>query len=299
MPCYHPLHGYRSQEVNDSGKRSIVFNPRDGYSDMPVTVPCGQCIGCRLERSRQWAVRCVHEASMYEDNCFITLTFNDQNLPLNSSLNKSDFQKFMKRLRKYYNGKKIRYFHCGEYGSKLDRPHHHACLFNIDFEDKVLWSIRRGVKLYRSAILEKLWPYGFCTVGDVTFESAAYVARYVVKKITGKNADDHYRGRVPEYVTMSRRSGLGHDWFMKFKSDVFPHDFVVVRGGLKCKPPKYYDSIYDELSHSKFSSVKRGRERSARESEHNTPERLEVRETIKKSRIKLCERSFENDNANV
>ena len=98
----------------------------------------------------------------------------------------------------------VRFFHCGEYGELLYRPHYHACLFGFDFSDKVLWSTRGGVRLYRSKILEKLWTFGFSTIGDVTFESAAYVARYCTKKITGDKADEHYNGRSPEYVTMSR-----------------------------------------------------------------------------------------------
>ena len=211
MVCYYPLKGYRSR----SGK-GIVFNRANGFVDMPMAVPCGQCIGCRLERSRMWAVRCVHEASLHADNCFITLTFDDSHLSHTGTLITSDFQKFMKRLRKEFSGRRIRYFHCGEYGEKLGRPHHHACLFGFDFSDKVLWSVRSNVKLYRSPTLDRIWGQGYCTIGDVNFESAAYVARYVTKKITGEVAVDHYKvgvdvstgeviSKKPEFVTMSRR----------------------------------------------------------------------------------------------
>ena len=131
MPCFCPLEGWRSKDRSSTGKRKIVFNPRDALRDMPVTVPCGQCIGCRLERSRQWAVRCIHEASLHEDNCFITLTYDDAHLPTDLSLNVSHFQKFMKRLRKRF-GEGIRFFHCGEYGENFGRPHYHACLFTSD-----------------------------------------------------------------------------------------------------------------------------------------------------------------------
>ena len=131
MPCYTPLKGWRSQERTESGKRAITFRLREGYADMPVDVPCGQCIGCRLERSRQWAVRCMHEASLYENNCFITLTYNEDHIPSDGSLKKDHFQKFMKRLRKKF-GAGIRFFHCGEYGAELSRPHYHAILFNFD-----------------------------------------------------------------------------------------------------------------------------------------------------------------------
>lgn len=293
MPCFHPLKGYRSRHVNASGKRSIVFDIKSGYLDMKLTIPCGQCIGCRLDRSRQWAIRCMHEASLYQRNCFITLTFNDQHV--SDSLNKRDFVLFMKRLRKKF-GEGIRYFHCGEYGELLQRPHHHACLFNFDFPDKVLFSVKRGVSLYRSAILEQLWPFGFCTVGSVTFESAAYVARYVTKKVTGKKSSDYYQGKVPEYVTMSRRPGIAREWFERFKDDVYPSDFVVIRNGIKCRPPRYYDSIYDLYDSDSFATIKK--KRMLRLNDHLgdlTPERLSAREEVQLSRFSQLKRSYEND----
>ena len=192
MACYHPLKGYRSSELTKNGKRKIVFNRNQGYADLPVTVPCGQCIGCRLERSRQWAIRCHHEASLYENNSFITLTYADEYLPQNGSLDLNAQQKFFKRLRKKY-GSGIRFYACGEYGSKFGRPHYHACLFNHDFADKTLWKITNDVPLYRSSSLEELWPYGHSSVGNVTFQSAAYVARYILKKITGEHADNRLK----------------------------------------------------------------------------------------------------------
>ena len=152
MVCYHPITAWRSLEGRGAnGKWPLVFNKRDGYCDLEVQVPCGQCVGCRLERSRQWAIRCVHEASLHSRNCFITLTYDDAHLP-GISLVPRDYVLFMKRLRKMF-GAGIRFFHCGEYGSINFRPHHHAIIFNFDFEDKVLWSVRSGVRLYRSAAL--------------------------------------------------------------------------------------------------------------------------------------------------
>ena len=156
MACYRPLRAYALR--NAEGKMQVSFKRKIGYE--PIWLPCGQCIGCRLERSRQWAMRCMHEAQMYDRNCFVTLTYDDEHLPPNGSLNKRDFQLFMKRLRKRY-GSGIRYYQCGEYGELLGRPHHHAILFNFDFDDKVLWSVRDGVRLYRSASLEQLWPHGY------------------------------------------------------------------------------------------------------------------------------------------
>ena len=239
-----------------NGKRKIVFNPRDGFSDLPILLPCGQCIGCRLERSRQWAIRCMHEAQLHDENSYITLTYNDKNLPKDGSLNLRHFQLFMKRLRKK-TGKKIRFYHCGEYGEKFKRPHYHACLFGYQFPDLRYFKTINGNKLYTSKYLDSVWTnkngetMGFSTIGNVTFESAAYVARYIMKKINGEKAEAHYvnkeTGEIlkPEYTTMSRRpGGLGAEWLKKYKTDVYPGDFVVVRGK-KMKPPKYYDRQYE------------------------------------------------------
>lgn len=188
MACYSPVTGYRAKQPNPiTKKRSVVFNTRDGVQDETVTFACGQCIGCRLERSRQWAIRCVHEASQHERNCFVTLTYDDKHLPADRSLKLRHFQNFMKKLRKKY-GAGIRFFHCGEYGEKFRRPHYHALIFNHDFDDKILWSKNRGSPLYISESLDSLWEFGFATIGDVTFESAAYVARYITKKVNGELA---------------------------------------------------------------------------------------------------------------
>lgn len=298
MPCYHPLIGYRSRSLTDKGKRAVVFNPHDGYVDQPVVLPCGQCIGCRLERSRQWAVRCMHEASLYDDNCFITLTYENENLPSDGSLNKSHFQKFMKRLRKSLDGVKVRYYHCGEYGDLLSRPHYHACLFGWAPDDKSLWSIRQGVKLYRSSFLEKIWPYGYVSVGDVTFESAAYVARYILKKINGDASEGYYGDRLPPYTTMSRRPGIGAQWMDKYGSDVYPDDFVVVRGGIKCRPPRYYDSIYDSIDPKSFSEIRKKRLQSGYAHAmdvDNSPSRRTVREEVKLIQCSQLKRSIHDN----
>ncbi len=261
---------------------------------MPVKIPCGRCIGCRLEYSRQWAIRCVHEAQLHEKNSFITLTYNDENLPEDGSLNKKHFQDFMKRLRKQLDkeGIKIRYYHCGEYGEKLKRPHYHAIICGYDFPDRKLFKVKQGVRLYRSEMLERLWQYGFSTVGDVTFESAAYVARYVLKKVTGDKAEEHYQGKQQEYTTMSRRPGIGKEWLLKYKDDVYNYDHVIIRNGIKCRPPKYYDEIYDEIEPEKMEKIKIKRRKKAKEGEY-TYERLRAKEVIQKQKLGLLVREIE------
>lgn len=233
MPCTKPINAYQSS----SGK--VFFQPARGLSF--IQLPCGQCIACRLARSREWAVRCTHEAQLYDDNCFLTLTYNDANLPADGSLRRDDLTKFFKRLRKRY-PHSIRYFACGEYGEKFQRPHYHAILFNHDFQDKKLFKTGK-FPLYVSESLMELWPFGHSIVAGFSFESAAYTARYCVKKVTGKNADQHYAGRSPEFSAMSRRPGIGYDFFIKYYDDIVNHDRVVSRGGHSSKPPRYYDKL--------------------------------------------------------
>lgn len=300
MPCYRPILGYRARVPNESGKRSIVFNPRKGMVDEPVNLPCGQCIGCRLERSRQWAVRMTHEASLYEKNCFITLTYNQENLPKNGSLILDDFQKFMKRLRKEFSDEKIRFFHCGEYGEKFGRPHYHACLFNFEFSDRYPWrKAQGGEQVYRSPTLERLWPFGNSEIGSLTFESAAYVARYITKKITGEAAEKHYGERRPEYTTMSRRPGIGKGWFDLYASDLFPSDECVVRGKIM-KPPQYYFRRYEIDNPSAHEYVKDKRSERAKELEFKNPSRrLADCEAVKEKQSQLLIRGYENDTKSV
>lgn len=306
MPCYRPLRGYRSRDRNPSGKRSIVFNSKEGFGDVRVEVPCGQCIGCRLERSRQWALRCMYESKLYEDNCFLTLTYSDENLPPFSSLRVEDFQKFMKRLRFEFSDRSIRFFHCGEYGERFKRPHYHALLFNFDFADKEYYKTVNGNGYFKSKTLERLWPLGHSMIGAVTFESAAYVARYITKKITGPEAEEHYSVidpgtgevvvRKPEYVTMSRRPGIGKGFFEKFKSDFYPSDFVVVERGKKMvrmQPPKFFDA---QLAPEELARVQAKRKvGAAKHVDNNTRDRLEVREIIQYQRAKELRRSYESD----
>lgn len=295
MPCFRPLDAWRSKDG------PIVFSP-GGAVGLCFQLPCGQCVGCRLERSRQWAVRCVHEASLYEDNCYITLTYDDDHLPSDGSLNKKHFQDFMKRLRSRFSEQRIRFFHAGEYGEKFRRPHYHACLFNFDFQDKKLLERNDYGPLYTSDVLASIWKLGFCSVGAVTFESAAYVARYILKKITGGAAAEHYIGcdvitgelveLAPEYTTMSRRPGIGSGFFERFRSDIFPRDEVVIRGRL-CKPPRFYDRLYERQNPEDFADVKM-----ARLHVHLndcTPERLRVREICQEAKMSIFHRRGDHE----
>jgi len=328
MPCYYPITAYRSLTLKtENGKDVITFDRKVAASGPweKFTVPCSGCIGCRVGRSKQWALRCVHEASLFTHNCFVTLTFNDASISPSGTLVKKDFVNFMKRLRKSFKGCEcvksirsgeptfpVRFFHCGEYGSELARPHHHVCLFNFDFADKVLWSKRGGISLYRSKDLESLWKVdgrslGYSTVGELTFESAAYVARYITKKVNGQMADEHYRRvdeetgevvqLVPEYITMSLRPGLAGRWFEKYSGDVYPKDFCTL-SGRKFKTPRFYDNIYESVEPCKMAAVKRKRRlAAAKGASDNTMARLKARETVAKQKMSTLVREYESDDS--
>nr|WAE43892.1 MAG: replication initiator protein [Microviridae sp.] len=299
MACYHPITAYRSRLGRDrkTGSWPVVFNKRYGYVDMEVQLPCGQCIGCRLEHSRQWAMRCMFEAQMHKANCFITLTYSDDCLPEDHSLHGEHWTLFMKRFRRRVKRQGIKFYMCGEYGSEHDRPHYHACVFGYSFADKHLVSrtAKPGaseVRLYRSDLLESLWPYGFSRVGEVTFESAAYVARYCLKKVTGENAPFFYAGRVPEFSRVSLRPALGKTWFERFgATDVLPYDQVILRGGLRMTPPRYYDNMVAKVDRALLERIKFKRGRLV-DKDDNTYDRLAVKEVIHKQRSTLLTRSM-------
>lgn len=310
MTCYYPLPAWRTPERGASGKRGITFALSKGVPDLPVSIPCGQCIGCRLDRSRQWALRCTFEASLYERNCFITLTFDDDHLPDDNSVNVRDFQLFMKRLkskvRRSYGSAVadgIRFFACGEYGDRLGRPHYHGILFNFDFDDRILFKVHNDQRYYISAFLADLWPFGHHIIGDVTFESAAYVARYCVKKLTDGSATPvglnprtgRWEPRSPEYGHMSRRPGIGAEWFKMFQSDVFPHDYVV-HDGIRMAAPGYFDRLFEVDHPELFAKVRAARLKSAwRQRANNTSSRHRVREKVQLARASLLRRGIEDD----
>lgn len=291
MPCYKPLTGYYAAERGSSGKRGITFDKKLSMSGAPLRLPCGQCIGCRLERSRVWAIRCMNEKRMHKASSFLTLTYDDKYLPEDGSLVKGDLQKFMKRLR-HETGKGLRFYGCGEYGSLNLRPHYHVLLFNYDFADKKLFSRGAENDLYTSDRLKQLWPNGHNSIGEVTFESCAYVARYIVDKVTGELAADHYAGRVPEFTVMSRRPGIGHEYYMKYAHEMYSGDFLVVNGK-KVKPPRFYDERYAMLDRMSMEELKVARRRYAiaRSRADNTPERRRVRETVELKRLAMYKRN--------
>lgn len=304
MTCFHPIQAYSGGALTPNGKKLISFGaiPHD-YVDRfeRLDLPCGSCVGCRLERSRQWAVRIMHEAQLHERNCFVTLSYSDDNLPVNNSLVYEHFRDFMKRLRSRYPRSKdngIRFFHCGEYSPEKRRPHYHAIIFNFDFDDRVFYKkSKSGFDIDTSDKCDDIWSLGHCFIGDVSFGSAAYVARYIVDKVSGDAAVQHYcdkeTGEVikPEYTTMSRRPGIGKKWFEKFGSDVYPSDNVIVNG-LRARPPRYYDSLVEVDDPELLAAMKAKREvKALKYSDDQTPRRLREREKVRLAELNLFKRS--------
>lgn len=287
----------------------------------------------------------MHEAKQHRHNTWITLTYSDENLPerywtgkkdtngrkiFGGTLQKSDMQRFIRSLRKRLSRKgaiedfrilfaykdgadmgrrpipQLRYYYGGEYGERLRRPHYHACLFGIDFADKKHYdTTSAGYKLYTSKTLEELWPYGRHMIGDLTWETAAYTARYIMKKITGQIAQAHYTvtdpdtGEIklllPEYNDMSRRPGIGNAWFMQNYKDVYRdlNPYVRVRGR-KTAPPRYYEKLYTEINPSHIDYIKDNRKKEIIKNQKKfTTERLMAEEKITRTKIKSLQQRIE------
>lgn len=282
MPCYRPLVAWQDEDGQ------VVFAER-GDLRRELELPCGRCIGCKLARSLQWAVRCMHEAQMHEHSVFVTLTYDDKHCP--ASLSVRELQLFLKRLRKAAG--KFRYYACGEYGSVNFRPHYHALIFGLEFGDRYEWSENGGNRLYRSPLLERCWPYGFASLGAVSLQSAQYVAGYCVKKISGDMAKSHYTRLDPrsgelvevlaEFSLMSRRPGIGAEWLEKYRADVFgeARAAVVMAGGQVVPVPRFYLKRLEKMDVDLKESVDFVRaQRTAEQVLNSSRERRQAREAV-------------------
>lgn len=285
--CKRPLKGFQ-YGLTDAGKPNYIICSYDVdhiyidsqghinrcyekplvYHDSLITdfqeIPCGQCIECRLARSRQWADRCVLEQQYHDYSYFVTLTYDDDHLPTseyitddgeileNATLVPSDLSKFLKALRQAYAKKydnKLRFFGCGEYGSETLRPHFHVIIFGLRLDDLVVYRRNfNGDILYNSEFLQSVWKKGYVVVGDCTWQSAAYVARYIMKKHLGKDSDFYEKYNIaPEFVRMSRRPGIAYQYYVDHP-EIMMYDYVSVptpQGGKQIYPPKYFERLYD------------------------------------------------------
>lgn len=298
MACFHPIRAWVSDGVRDGKEavlgdreRRVVFRESPGRRE--IRLPCGVCVGCRHVRVRSWALRCMCESQMHAVSSFVTLTYGGEVHP---SLNYSDFQHFMYRVRRYLGA--TRFFMCGEYGELNKRPHFHALLFGRTFDR---WFLVKD-NVYASRTLAKLWPHGHSSFGEVSYASAAYVASYASKKVSSRVVDDRYKrvdlctGEIisvaPEFGHMSLKPGIGATWFEKYWREVASvRDGVVQKGGRVMPSPRYFDKLLERSNWDlkEANDVKRYLN-AAMFVEDNSPARLLVREECAIARNNMKQR---------
>lgn len=236
---------------------------------------------------------------MHEVNSFVTLTYSDQALPLDRSLRPRDAQLWLKRFRKRV-GSPIRFFLCGEYGTRTHRPHYHALLFGYWPPDASYWKGSGKGQLFRSEELDETWQHGQVLVGRVSFESAAYVARYCLgKKFSRLSAPEFVdvdSGELtklePEFLRMSRRPGLGRAWLEQYHQDVFPHGAVVMNG-VEGKTPRYYDSWFQARDAQAFERLRLERAALAESKfDDESPARRRVKDEVLRAQVGQLKRSL-------
>lgn len=284
-----------------NGKNNITFS-RDVALQHPsqlLTLPCGRCLACTERQSVQWAVRCVHEAAMFTDNYFVTLTYAPEHL-LSPSIDESDFVNFMKLLRKPRNfGPGVRFFHRSEYGSRYGRPHHHVLLFNCPLRDLTYYrTSESGYQLYRSAAIEKIWYRGFVTVGIVDYDCAFYAAAYLNQAIV---RGDRPGGLAPEKISMSRRPGLGANYLHQYWRDMYNNGSCLLyrkKYGktLRYTMPRYYNNYIQSAHPVEYKLLTERRRKYAIERNELQVDRYNVGSSLRsKLEYKYKRRSYDNE----
>jgi hypothetical protein len=305
--------------VNDNQK-TVYYRGKDYPIDMLIKIPCGKCVGCRLEYSRQWANRCMLELQYHDSAYFCTFTYDDDHVPRTyypdpetgeafpaMTLQKRDFQLLMKRIRKHFPDDQIRFFACGEYGSQTFRPHYHAIIFGLHLSDLIPYKkVREGGEFYtyyNSPSLQECWPYGFVVVGEVTWESCAYTARYVMKKLKGKEAVFYETHNIqPEFTLMSRKPGIAREYY-DTHPDLFDYDKINIstpKGGKSFRPPRYFEKLFEVDQPLRSAELKEIKKRMAIESQKakltrtslTGDELLEVEEAAQVNKLKSLRRSL-------
>lgn len=292
MRCTYPIIAYEIiGEKTKRGKSVIVFKKPTDKPYKTIEIGCGQCLMCRIEKAKEWQKRIIAESKMHKNNWFITLTYDNENLPVKefvkikfdqdtgevlemgevatAHLVKKDVTDFKKRLLEHYREKYghtgIRFFYCGEYGEKTQRPHYHIIFFNLPIPDLQLYKLnRQGQAMYNSKTLTEKWGMGHVVIGSLTYESAGYVARYVLKK---QKSNVIYEGREKEFTEMSRKPGIGKSYYEKYKDDIYKYDKMLIPKEFDqsfwTKPPKYFDELYHDEDQDKAYEVKLNRRKKA------------------------------------
>lgn len=346
MACYHPLirivdsifnpHATYIQKKDGTLRLANYIMSKEEFKiryknkkidgELIQEIPCGKCIGCRLDYSRMWANRITLEAKEWpQETCwFITLTYNDENIPLKEventktgekkigqTLSKEDLQKFNKRLRRHYSyhyeHENIRFFAAGEYGETGGRPHYHICYFNLPIYTELIEVKKNelGQTIWTNKEIEKIWGKGFISIARQSWETAAYTARYILKKQKGEDAKWYYtsQAKIPEFTLMSRNPGIAKEYYEKYKNKIYEYDKITYQKGKKikeAKPPRYFDKLYDIEEHDMMEEIKLNRRTNAIkkhevEMQYTTlteEELLNIKEKTQKEKIKKCKRTL-------
>jgi len=336
MSCTNPIRAYNVGTNPDTGKAILLFPPKDKNKNKNnsfvnpcvdiVELPCGKCTHCRLTYSKEWMQRCMLEEKAWQYNEMLTLTYDDEHVPKTygidsetgevltdkvNTLCKKDVQEFLKRLRRQWEYKygedNIRFFMCGEYGEKFGRPHYHLLMFNFNVRDKKFYKkSQKGFDMYHSQIIEDIWGKGHIELNDITPETCAYVARYVLKKQKGKGSKDYYlsQGKVPEFTNCSRKPGIGYYYYEDNKEKMYEFDKVHLvnsKGIQTLKPAKYYDRLFDAEYTERMQSIKEARKRLAERRQETADalsgltreQQMEYKANAIKESVKYLQRGYE------
>lgn len=285
MPCYRIHEAYVSADRVSFGK--------DIPDSTLMRLPCGRCFGCRMDRVRSWSTRCQLEASCWDSNAFVTLTYDEEHVPRDGGLRPRDLQLWFKRLRRSVGA--FRYFAVGEYGGRTSRPHYHALLFGVELPR----GSQVGKRTFESPAISRSWEFGSHQVGSVTPASASYVAGYAMKKVFGsERRQEEFYGAVDletgefmvrerEFARMSLRPGIGRIWFDKY----FPELILgyVVRDGQKVPVPRYFRKLLKEIDPARCEELDNARARFFARAEEftRTEQGLIASEAVAKSRYNL------------
>lgn len=323
---YHPATITKPDNVYE--KLEELKNTHPNYKKQ--IIPCRTCIGCRLDYSRDWANRGYLEAKKGEHNYFITLTYDDEHKPFsdtmisengitytdleknwNGYLEKRHFESFLhdirQKFKRKYNHTGIKFLGCGEYGGKTNRPHYHIILFNAPFPSETFYNskfINQNI-YWQNSLIEEVWRYGISNITLATWDTIAYTARYVTKKIYGTHSKEEYasKGQTPEFIRMSR--GIGKDYYEQNKERIWKNDEIIIKntnGAISTKPPKYYTRLLEKENKEASDNLKKNRQKLADQNQKvldqtftgGRLERLRIKESTHEEKHKQLKRHMEN-----
>lgn len=346
MACYHPLIRIEDLTVWNKGADGHKYHPakiikQESLNDLEILkkysgsmhykttiIPCGKCIGCRLDYSQDWANRTYLESQLYKENYFVTLTYDDEHLIVkdeitdkdgftwlnedqNATLSTEDFERFLNTFRQImkrdYKVDGIRFIGCGEYGEESQRPHYHFILLNCPLPSETFFEprIKNGNTYFRNTIIERAWTKGISNICPANWETMAYTARYITKKINGEGSEQLYaaNGLIKEFFRQSRMPGIGKPYYDLHKDEIYKNDYILVKtkkGTAYRTPPKYFDDLYEEEEPEKFKEIKWKREQKAeygkrlksQETSLFLRDQLQVEERSKEQQGKMLKRGL-------